>query len=445
MADAELALLGGAKAVRSEAGDMFAWPIITEEDEAACLDVLRRRAMSGLDVTREFEQEFAAWHNVKHAVAFSTGTAALQAAMWAVGVRRGTELIGPSLTYWASVLPAYSLGASIVFGEVEPHSLCLDPDDLEHRITAHTRAIVPVHYCGYPADMDPILEVARRHNLKVIEDVSHAHGGRYKGKLVGTIGDVGAMSCMSGKSLAVGEAGFLITNDELIYQRAIAWGHYERTAEFCTDPELAPFKGLPWGGYKYRMHQMSSAVGRVQLRHYQARMDEIQKAMNYFWDLLDGVPGLRAHRPAGNSTMGGWYASHGLYVPEELDGLHVARFAEAVRAEGASCSPGANFPLHTHALFHEADIYGDGRPTAIANADRDLRQPRGSLPVTESLPERCYGIPWFKHYRPQIIEEYALAYRKCAENADKLIAHFGETARGKTGEVVGSAGLFQRS
>ncbi|MFQ6099581.1 MAG: DegT/DnrJ/EryC1/StrS family aminotransferase, partial [Armatimonadota bacterium] len=215
----------------------------------------------------------------------------------------------------------------------------------------------------------------------------------------------------------------LLTNDQRIYERAVAWGHYERTNDDLTLPELTPYAGLPWGGYKYRMHQLSSAMGRVQLRHYRERMEEIQRAMNYFWDLLEGVPGVKALRPAkdSGSTMGGWYAPHGLYVAEELGGLSVHRFAEAVRAEGSVCSPGANFPLHLHPLLNQADIYGHGKPTRIANSDRDVRQPEGSLPVTESMPERCYSIPWFKHHRPQIIEEHASAYRKVAEHADELL------------------------
>lgn len=442
MPSSELALLGGPKAVQTPVEDMFTWPIITQEDEDAVLEVLRRGAMSGTDVTQEFEKDYAAWHGMEYAVAHSSGTGALQAAMWACGVGVGSEIIAPSLTYWATCLPAFSLGATVVFAEVEPHSLCLDPKDIEHRITERTKAIVPVHYCGYPADMDPIMEIAEKHGVKVIEDVSHAHGARYKGRLVGTIGHCNAMSTMSGKALAVGEGGFALTNDRLLYERVIAWGHYERTKTECQDPSLAPFAGLPWGGYKYRMHQLSSACGRVQLRHYQARMEEILKAMNYFWDLLEGLPGIRAHRPAkdSGSHCGGWYAAHGLYVPEELGGLHVTKFCEAVNAEGCGTHAGANFPLHTHALFHDADIYGHGKPTIIANSDRDLRQPKGSLPVTESMPERCYSIPWFKHHRPQIIEEHANAFRKVVENHEVLLAAGG--AEG--GEVTGSSGLFGR-
>ena len=418
----KLAILGGPKAVQTDPGDIFTWPIITEEDEAAVLEVLRAGKMSATDITKEFEKEFAAWHGVDYALGHNTGTAALQASMWACGVRRGDEIICPSLTYWASALPVFSLGATVVFADIQDDTLCIDPADIEHRITERTKAIVPVHYCGYPCDMDPIMEIAERHGLKVIEDASHAHGGLYKGQLIGTIGHVGAFSCMSSKSLAIGEAGIFITNDREIYERGLLWGHYARHDELKNNAELAPWTGKPWGGYKYRMHQLSSAVGRVQLRHYAERMAEIQKAMNYFWDLLEDVPGIKPHRPSkdSGSTMAGSYSAHGLYRPEELDGLHISKFVEAVQAEGVATGAGANDPLHLHPVFNEVDIYGDGQPTRIANSDRDLRQPLGSLPVTEAVPERCYGIPWVKHYRPQIIEEHALAFRKVAENVDAL-------------------------
>src|SRR5712691_10104795 len=271
VATRRLAIHGGPKAVQTDPGDMFAWPIITEEDEQAVLEVLRAGKMSGTDVTMQFEREFADWHGVRHALGHNTGTAALHAAMFAGGVGVGDEIIAPSLTYWASALPALSLGATIVFAEVDPHTICLDPNDLERRITPRTKAIVPVHYCAHPCDMDSIMEIAGRHGVKVIEDVSHAQGGRYKGRLLGTIGHVGAMSLMAGKSLAIGEGGILITDDPVIYERAAAFGHYERTGSL-TLPELQRFVGLPLGGHKYRMHQLSAAVGRVQLRHYQERM-----------------------------------------------------------------------------------------------------------------------------------------------------------------------------
>jgi len=418
-----LAINGGTKAVQTDPGDMFTWPIITEEDEEAVLDVLRRRAMSGVDVTQKFEAEFAAWQGTKYALGFSTGTGSIHGAMFGCKVGVGDEIICPSITFWASCLPCFSLGATVVFAEVDPDTLCLDPGDIEARITDRTKAILVVHYVGYPADMDPIMEIARRHNVKVIEDVSHAHGAIYKGRKVGTIGDVAAMSMMSGKSLATGEAGIMATDDLEIHERAIAFGHYGRFGQSIETEDLKPFIGLPLGGYKYRMHQMSAAVARVQLKHYDERNKEILEAMNYFWDLLEDVPGIDAHRPAkdSGSEMGGWYAARGLYRPEELGGLSITRFCEALAAEGVSCSPGCNKPLHLHPVFNTCDVYGHGKPTRIANSDRDLRQPPGSLPVSENITSMFYSIPWFKHHRPAIIEEYALAFRKVAENYKELL------------------------
>lgn len=419
-----LALFGGAPAVDAGNKDIFHWPIVTAEDEAAVLDVLRRGAMSGTDVTKQFEQEFAAWQGLTYALGCNTGTSALHCAMFGCEVGVGDEIICPSLTFWASILQVFSLGGTVVFADILPDTMCIDPNDIEHRITERTKAIMVVHYMGHPADMDPIMEIARRHNLKVIEDVSHAQGGLYKGRKLGTFGDVAAMSLMSGKSFAIGEAGILATNDRKIYERAIAFGHYERFNDSIEDEELKLFRNLPMGGYKYRMHQMSSAVGRVQLKHYDERMVTIRKAMNYFWDLLADVPGLKAHRvPAdSDSNMAGWYAPHGLYKPDELGGLSVTRFAEAVRAEGTDCTPGVNKPLHVHPLLNVADVYGHDRPTRIAFSTRDLRQPAGSLPVSEQIGQLTYSIPWFKHYEPAIIEQHANAFRKVAENYEALLA-----------------------
>jgi len=423
------ALFGGPKAVTRDPADAFAWPIVTEEDERAVLEVLRAGNMSGTDVTRRFEAEFAEWMGLPFALAHCNGTAALQAAMWAVGVGSGDEVICPSMTYWASGLPALTLGATVVWADIQRRTLCLDPADVGKRLSDRTKAIVVVHYAGYPADVDAIVELAEPRGIKVIEDVSHAHGGVRKGRKLGTLGHVAAFSCMSGKSLPIGEGGMLVTGDREIYERAILWGHYERHAELTLEPLKAMSglrrpqarTGLPLGGVKHRINQLASAMGRVQLKHYDRRNAEILKAMHYFWDGLAGTPGLRAHRPKrqSGSEMGGWYNARGLYVAEELGGLPLGRFCEALRAEGFPAEPGANMPLHLQAV-NELDIYGDGEPTLLANATRDVRVPAGSLPVSEAIDEFCFSVPWFKRYRPEIIDEYVLAAAKVAAHADEL-------------------------
>ncbi len=428
------ALLGGAPSVPPQRvdDDLFHWPIVTDEDEAAVVAVMRAGNTSGTDITREFEREYARWQGSSFALATCNGTAALVAAMWACGVGVGDEIICPSITYWASASPALTLGATVNFADVDPQTLCIDPADIEHRIGPRTRAIVVVNYAGHPASWDEIVPIARAHGIRIIEDNSHAHGARYRGRLCGTMGDVSAASMMGGKSFAIGEGGMITTDDRALYERCTAFGHYERTgvasrfnpaAQDITDEELLYFSGLPLGGVKHRMNQMCSAMGRVQLKHYVRRIAEIQAGMNRFWSLLENVPGLRPHRiDEPDSTMGGWYYPRGLYVPEELDGLPIGRFCEAVRAEGvAACTPGLNFPLHLHAVFHEADYFGQGEPTAIAFGQRDVRQGPGSLPVSEGLAQRVLGVPWFKHDDRERIAQYAAAYRKAAENAALLM------------------------
>ncbi|MBQ9984862.1 MAG: DegT/DnrJ/EryC1/StrS family aminotransferase [Oscillospiraceae bacterium] len=425
----KLALLGGEKFVKKEAGDMFKWPIVTKEDEEAVLEVLRAGAMSDSSVTKAFEEDWCKWTGSKYALGTNNGTSALHCAMFGCGVGHGDEIICPSITYWASCTAVFNLGATVVFADVDPITRNLDPKKLESKITSKTKAIVVVHYESYPADMDEIMAIAKKHNIKVIEDVSHAQGGKYKGRMLGTIGDVGAASLMSGKSFAMGEAGILQTDDREIYDRAIAFGMYER---FNTDnietEDLKPYMGLPLGGFKFRMHQLSSAMGRVQIKYYDERCAEIDKAMNYFLDLIDDLPGMRPRRVdySTGSTMAGWYATTGIYVPEELGGLSVTRFTEAIRAEGVEggVTAGCNRPLHTHPVFQTADVFKEGKPTRIANSESDIREMDKDLEVAESIGKHTFHLPWFKHFDKELIEQYAGAFRKVVENYKDLLQDY---------------------
>jgi len=417
----KLETLEAEKRISPYKGDIFNWPIVNKAMEDAVLEVLRAGKMSETDITRRFEREYADWHGMTYGLGCNNGTAALHCAMYGIGIGEGDEIICPSITYWATCMPALSLGGKVVFADIDPETLCLDPEDMERRITPRTKAVVVVHYCGRPADMDRIMPVARRHNLKVIEDVSHAHGAMYKGQLTGTFGDVSAFSLMSSKSFAVGEGGIMLTNDKEIYDRAVILGHYERHKEIETE-SLKAGAGIPWGGYKYRMHQLSSVVGLEQLKKYRAEIAEIDQAMNYFWDLLEGVPGIKPHRsPKGSSiSMGGWYNPLGHYRPEELGGLSVGRFCQALREKGVPADPGCNKALHLHPLFSSVDVYNQGRPIN-AMATSFCRQEDVSLPVAEGLQSRILNVPWFKRYYPDIIEEYADAVRKAALNYEELL------------------------
>jgi dTDP-4-amino-4,6-dideoxygalactose transaminase len=289
--------------------------------------------------------------------------------------------------------------------------------------------------------MDRIMEIAHRHNLIIIEDCSHAQGGMYKGKKLGTFGDIAAMSLMSRKSFAAGELGIVVTDNRVLYERALAFGHYERnnSLHILECEELKPYSNIALGGIKGRANQLCSAMARVQLKYYDERCTEIRRAMNYFWDLLEGLPGIRPIRvdESIGSNMAGWYSPQGLYLPEELHGLSVKRFCEAVRAElgGLKCAEGANFCLHTNAFFQSFDLFGVGKPTRVAFSERDVREDDKLL--RPSVERYCFSVPWFTHYTPEWIERFAAAFRKVVENHEQLLE--GDTDKTQGGLWYGTA------
>lgn len=422
----KLAILGGKPVIDESVKipeELFKWPLFGKEDEDAVLEVFHDNTMSGNLVTRKFEEEFAAWQGRKYAVACCNGTMSLQTAMWAIGLKAGDEIICPTKTYWASCLSAQNLGVSVVFANVDKNTLCLDPDDLERCLSPWTKAIMVVHYYGHPADMDRIMAFAKEHNLKVIEDVSHAQGGMYKGKKLGTFGDISAMSLMSMKSLACGELGIMVTDDKAYYDRCVAYLHYERNNEDnITTEGMEEYYHMPLSGMKGRANQLCTAYARTQLKTYDAKIAELQKAINYFWDCMEGVPGIQAHRVdrSEGSTMAGWYIPHFIYNKEELGGLDIHVFADAVKAEtGYYPGLGGNLPLHIHPIFQTYDGMGLGKPSRIAFAHRDVRELDKALKPTEEI--ECAEIPYFRKYLPEYIKLYADGFRKVAENYQQLL------------------------
>ncbi|MCS7179786.1 MAG: DegT/DnrJ/EryC1/StrS family aminotransferase, partial [bacterium] len=392
----KLAILGGPKIIDCDYSEFLKWPIITKQMEERVLEVLKKGAMSGTDLTKEFEKKYAELYGVKYALCHNNGTSAIHSALFGLKIGKGDEVICPSVTYWASCLPVFSLGGTVVFSDIEEESLCIDPADIERHITERTKVIIVVHYSGYPADMDRIMLIAKKYNLKILEDCSHSHWCFYKEKLTGTFGNVSCFSLMTGKTFPIGEGGILLTNDREIYERAIIFGHYERHSEITIN-YLKENIGVPWGGCKYRMHQLSSAVGIEFIKIFKEIFEEIDTAMNYFCDLLDTLPGIKTHRPCKNSglTKGGWYYPLAHYKKEELNSLSITRFCEALRAEGVSVYPGCNNPLHMHPVFQNIDIYNDGKPTIIRNSVKDVRIKIGDLPISENIGKKVFSIPRF--------------------------------------------------
>ncbi len=420
----KLALLGGNKTIELENDDLFKWPIFTKEHEDAIVQVLRNENISGLNITKKFEEKYAAELGRKYALTSPNGTTSIKEAMYALGVGAGDEVIAPSSTYWATVLQAYNLGATPVFADIDPDTFCIDANDIEHRITENTKLIVVTHLSGMPVDMDAVMAIAHKHSIKVLEDCSHAHGALYKGKEVGTFGDAAAFSLMSVKSLAIGEGGIFFTDDREVYERGILYGHYLRHEEIKSE-HLKKYVGMPSGAHKNRLSQLHAAIGLIQLKNYPGQMAEIDKAMNYFCDRLENAKGIRPIRPekGSGSTKGGWYYPLFKYVPEELGGLSLTRFTNAINAEGSFTSPGLIAPMHKHPLLTTMDVYGHGKPTRIANYKGNNPETllKQTLPVAESINQFAFEVPWFKKFWKKDIDLHVAAFQKVIDNYESLL------------------------
>ena len=249
------AILGGEPAITLDHSYYTQWPIYTEEEVEAVSDLIRNHALAsqfgGPGPITDLERSVAETWGVKHALAHSSGTASLRAALFGVGVGKGDEVISQSAIHPFNCLPIVGSGAVPIFADIDPVTLTLDPADVESKITPRTKAIMVVHWPGCPADMDAIMDIAERHSLRVVEDNCISQGTTHRGRMAGTIGDAGAISFQHGKTTSAGEGGVFMTNDTEVYQRAASLGHYERLRDL-PDPKWRAVSGFSFGE-KYRM------------------------------------------------------------------------------------------------------------------------------------------------------------------------------------------------
>jgi L-glutamine:2-deoxy-scyllo-inosose/3-amino-2,3-dideoxy-scyllo-inosose aminotransferase len=222
----KLALLGGEPAFEEPLDFASFWPPVDDRTARALQDLYYSRRWTAFDETEAvFAQRFAEYHGAKHGVFTVNGTVTLQCALAACGVGPGDEVIVTALTWYATAMAVRHVGAVPVFVDIEPDTLCMDPDRIEAAITERTKAVVPVHAYGSMADMDRIMAIAKRHGLRVIEDCAHMHGGIWGGRGIGGIGEVGSFSFQHTKTMSSGEGGICITSDPDIAERIYRLTH----------------------------------------------------------------------------------------------------------------------------------------------------------------------------------------------------------------------------
>ena len=354
----ELAINGGAPAVTIQY--KARWPHITDEEIEAIARYLRERGLLDYTVLMEFEEAFADYHKVPYALATNNGTSALHCALFAVGVGPGDEVIVPTFTWLASATPIVACGAVPVFCDIDPQTLTMDPEDVARRITPRTRAIMSVHLWGHPVDLDTILGLARPRGIAVIEDCAHAHGSTYKGKPVGTIGNIGCFSLQASKAMVAGEGGVLITSEEDYWKRAVCLYDHARIGTL-SDEVLSSYGGSGLG-LKYRMHQLAAVLGKVQLGHLDEVIASRMENLDYLSQGLRDVPGIEPPYTAPDVTRGGWYGYVCQYKPEEIGGPSRERYVEILQAEGVQIDLQRYPLLHKQPFFIERDAYGLGYP-----------------------------------------------------------------------------------
>lgn len=257
---------------------------VDEEIKKAVLEVIDSGWYVKGENAKLLEEEFARFCQAKHGVSVSSGTAALFLALKALGIGNGDEVIVPSFTFIATASPVILTGAKPVFADIDENTYTMKPDETEKLITSRTKAIMPVHLYGHPAEMKPIMDIAREHGLKVIEDACQAHGAMAFGHMVGTIGDIACFSYFPSKNMTVaGEGGMITTNDAELAQKMAMMKDHGRTDRHTST----------MFGFNFRLSEIHAAIGRVQLKHLPGWIEARRKNAAHYTELLRGISEIK--------------------------------------------------------------------------------------------------------------------------------------------------------
>ncbi|MCL5005102.1 MAG: DegT/DnrJ/EryC1/StrS family aminotransferase [Acidobacteria bacterium] len=341
----KLAITGG-KPVR---GKPFpAWPVYGPAEERALRDVLHSQNWGGFPFPNRyadsFGKKFAAMHTAKYCLAVANGTIAIEIALQAAGIRPGDEVIVPAYTWEGTVAPILRLNAIPVFVDVDPDTYCIDVKRIEEAISPRTRAILPVHLAMRFADMDAITRIARAHKLLVIEDCAHAHGGRWRSKGAGSMGDAGAFSFQSSKLLTAGEGGAILTSSLEIYERAQSYTN-------CGRASLTDRFHHRLIGFNYRISDFQAAILDAQLKLLPAQQKKRTANIEFFERRVAGLPSVALLPREPRITALAAYQYVFKFLPENGHGASRASFLGALEMEGIPCDGLFYEPVYRSPLF----------------------------------------------------------------------------------------------
>ena len=337
------------------------WPLFSEEEANAVKNVLLSNKVNYWtgNECREFEKEFAVWSNSKYAIALGNGTLALDSAFKALDIGVGDEVIVTARTYIASVTSIVNAGAIPIFADVDLNSQNITPETIRSMITSKTKAIVCVHLAGWPCEMDEIMDIANEFNLYVIEDCSQAHGAKYKGKSVGSIGNIGCWSFCQDKIMTTGgEGGMVTTNDKSLWSKM--WSYKDHGKSYEAVYERKHPEGFRWVnesfGTNWRMTEMQGAIGRIQLKRMSDWHAKRSINANEIWNTSKQCKGLRV--PSITDYIK--HAAYKCYVFVELkelkDGWGRDKIIKEINALGVPCYSGACSEVYLEKAFDNTGL-----------------------------------------------------------------------------------------
>ncbi|MFB8053510.1 DegT/DnrJ/EryC1/StrS family aminotransferase [Streptomyces rubiginosohelvolus] len=410
-----LALDGGAPTLPDS--PQLQWPRLTPAHHDAVHKLLDAAELSYYGREGEAERLENQWRTRlggAHTLAVSSGTAALHSAFYALGAEPGTEVICPTNTFLATVMPLIQTGATPVLADAEDDTGNIDPASIKNAITDKTVGIVVTHLWGHPCDMDAITAIAREHNLWIVEDCSHAHGATYSGREVGSIGDAAAISFQSAKLVFAGQGGLFAAREREVFERAVLLGHFRVRAKQDVTSDLGRYASTGFG-LNYRMHPVSAALARVSTEQMDDLIQQRQAKLNRLTERLSQIPGLRTPVTRPGCDRGAYYGYKLRLSGDWLD-VPMKTLVSALQAEGLDIHQPGSAPLHTTEFFQDAIV------PVFTNSEVPRRQyQRGDFPVAEAVWSQSLSLPTFTFEdEAPLVEAYADAFEKIASHLGSL-------------------------
>jgi len=420
----KLALKGGERTVPQ--GFIKPWPHVTDADRKAVADVLTTAKVNEQQNIQAggLAKEWAEYMGVEYCIPVNSGTAGLHLCVAGLGIGCGDEVIIPAFTFWATAAAVLHHNAIPVFVDIDPKTYCIDPDLIEEKINERTKAIMPVHIHGMSANMDPIIEIAKKHNLYVIEDVAQAHGAKYKGRLCGSMGDAAGYSTQMSKTLSSGcQGGLFTTNDEMVYKRAALLQYFGEMVVPGREREEQQYNayGLGW---MYRGDMFSQAFVRSQLKRLDENNALRRENCHYLTEHLGKIKGIET--PYIPSECYHVYYNYVVgFNPKEL-GLDISartlreKVQEALNVEGVPNGQWQRMPVPAQEIFQSKNAYGNGCPWKCQNSTIEYGgedYPRS----LEFIDSHCYVFGINPPNNLELMKLYVEGFQKVMDNLDQML------------------------